>query len=162
MQNHVYLSTRDTVPSSVAATVGAAPALTTTMPDVLIVTAASTGLLLRDVPHISRFVEVLPAYPSAASPGAFAPRATGAATVEESAAAAAEAAKFLPEMTKEDLTTAAMSARQSCCGQWLVFANEGVCLTHLFFVADKGGSGLLEPVGCSHLSSANGNRLLQY
>ncbi|CDJ44204.1 Kinase-like protein, related [Eimeria tenella] len=115
------------------------------MPDVLIVTAASTGLLLRDVPHISRFVEVLPAYPSAASPGAFAPRATGAATVEESAAAAAEAAKFLPEMTKEDLTTAAMSARQSCCGQWLVFANEGVCLTHLFFVADKGGSGLLEP-----------------
>lgn len=110
---------------------------------------AAAGLWLRGVPHVSRFLEVLPpdpSVPSAGSSRANSPTAEDAEAEAAAGAAAAAAGAFLPEMRREELLTVAQSARQGCEGKWLVFANEGSSLTHLFFVADAGGSGLLEPV----------------
>lgn len=111
------------------------------------------GFWLRELPHIARFLEVLPANPldlPTGGPASPSLPTAGAAEQEASAAAAAEAAAaaaaaFLPEMNRSELLAAAQSFRQGCEGKWLVFANEGSSLTHLFFVADRGGSGLLEP-----------------
>ncbi|KAL8433645.1 hypothetical protein ACSSS7_003743 [Eimeria intestinalis] len=107
------------------------------------------GLWLRGLPHIARFLEVLPADPHGLAETLYERAASPPATTEgvesAAAAAAAAAARFLPEMSIDELATAARSATQGCRGEWLVFANEGISLTHLFFVADPGGSGLLEP-----------------
>ncbi|KAL8273296.1 hypothetical protein Esti_002797 [Eimeria stiedai] len=109
------------------------------------------GLWFRGLPHIARFLEVLPADPHGLSPEKYDEQAAPPLTTTEgvesaAAAAAAAAATFLPEMSIDELATAARSAAQGCHGEWLVFANEGISLTHLFFVADTGGSGLLEPL----------------
>ncbi|KAL8452301.1 hypothetical protein Emag_002420 [Eimeria magna] len=107
------------------------------------------GLWLRGLPHVARFLEVLPADPhdlgETSDEQAAPPPTTAEGADSAAAAAAAAAATFLPEMSIDELFTAARSAAQGCRGEWLVFANEGISLTHLFFVADTGGSGLLEP-----------------
>ncbi|OEH74402.1 kinase-like related protein [Cyclospora cayetanensis] len=111
------------------------------------------GLWLRGAPHVSRFVELLPALPVSSSPpeGSVQNEVLAAEAAEDSefdaevAAAAEAASKFLPELTREELILAAKSFQLPCGGSWLVFANEGLSLTHLFFRADPGGSGLLEP-----------------
>ncbi|XP_026192783.1 uncharacterized protein LOC34622453 [Cyclospora cayetanensis] len=113
----------------------------------------ASGLWLRGAPHVSRFVELLPALPVSSSPpeGSVQNEVLAAEAAEDSefdaevAAAAEAASKFLPELTREELILAAKSFQLPCGGSWLVFANEGLSLTHLFFRADPGGSGLLEP-----------------